>query len=104
MARNCLPIDRGGSSDNNPVRTVWIPLAMSDAVFFQATVTYAAVHLDMLNRTQNQTRTLTKKAQTISMIKERLRCNEDALSNSTVGAISMLAALDVSVHFSSVLN
>lgn len=94
MARNCLPIDRGSGSDNNPIRTVWIPLAMSDAVFFQATTTYAAVHLDMLHGTRNQTKSLTKKAQTIRMIKERLRCNESALSNSTIGAISMLAALE----------
>lgn len=94
MARNCLPIDRGATSDNNPIRTVFIPMAMSDRVFFQATTTYAAVHLDMLHQSQNQTKTLTNKAQTISMIKERLRSTEDALSNSTIGAISMLAAVE----------
>lgn len=104
MARNCLPIDRGAGNDNNPIRTVFIPLAMSDAVFFQATTTYAAVHLDMLHRSQNQTKTLTNKAQAIRMIKERLRSNENALSNSTIGAISMLAALEVSVQIFSVLN
>ena len=72
---------------------------MTDPVLFQATTTYAAAHLDMLHGRQNQARTLVRKVQTISMINEQLQCDKTALSNSNIGAIAMLASLEVSSDF-----
>ena len=72
---------------------------MTDPVLFQATTTYAAAHLDMLHRRQNQTRTLFRMVQTLSMINEQPQCDETALSNPNIGAVAMLASLEVSLGF-----
>lgn len=96
MAPGCLPLDRG--FDDNPLRTVWIALTIDNPVLFLATTYYAAAHLDMVHGRQFQAKTLTKKAQTISMINKQLSCSKSALRNSTIGAIAMLAAADVSGH------
>ena len=71
---------------------------MRDAVLFHGTMAYAAGHLDMLLERQPQPETLMKKTQAIRMIKERISCNTKALSNSTIGAIAMLASLEVRVY------
>ena len=71
---------------------------MRDAVLFHGTLAYAAGHLDMLLERQPQPGTLMKKTQAIRMIKERVSCITKASSNATIGAIAMLASLEVRVH------
>lgn len=95
MARKCFPMDRDRGTDENPLRTVWMPLIMTDPVLFRATTSFAAVHLDLLQGRRNQTMTLMKKAETISMINTKLRCPGDSTANSTIGAVAMLAAMEV---------
>lgn len=104
MIRGFLPIDRGIGIDTNPFRIGWMSLAMNDAVLFQATTNYAAVHLELLHGVQDQTKALVKKTRTIRMIKEQLRSSENTLSNSNIGAVAMLAAAEVSVHSKSDSN
>ena len=71
---------------------------MRDAVLFHGTLAYAAGHLDMILERQPRPETLMKKTQAIQMIKERVSCNTKVSSNSTIGAIAMLASLEVRVH------
>lgn len=97
MARKYIPIDRGSGIDENPLRTVWIPLIMTDPLLFQATTNYAAVHLDLLQGRFNHPKTLMKKAETISMINRKIQCPEEATTNSLIGSIAMMAAMEVVV-------
>lgn len=99
MARKCLPIDNGRATDDNPLRTIFIPLALDDPVLFQSTMNFAAVHLDTLHSRPNQVKTLIMKAKTIRMINEQLKNDKHAPSNSSIGTIVFLAAMEVSVHF-----
>ena len=94
-ARMSLPIDRGAGIDDNPLRKVWIPWILGDSVMFQATMTYAAAHMNLVHGRQNQRGMLVKKNQTMRMIKERFKNVETAMGNSTIGAIAMLAAAEV---------
>lgn len=100
MARKALPIDNGRATDDNPLRTILIPLALGDPVLFQSIMNFAAVHLDILHSRPNQVQTLMMKAKTIRMINEQLRNDEYALSDSGIGTIVFLAAMEVGVPFS----
>ena len=68
---------------------------LNDPLLFQATTTYAAARLDCLHEKQEQPRTLTKKAHTIKMVNEELRRTSNAASNSILGAVVMLANVEV---------
>ena len=93
MTRNCLPVDKG--QDTNPMRTIWIPSIIGDPVLFQATTSFAAVHLDILEGHQSRPRALAQKCETIDMVNRRLQSPEDAITDSTIGAVAMLAAMEV---------
>ena len=95
MARDYLPIDSG--KDENPLKTVWIPMIMTDPLLFQATTSFAAVHLDVLEGHQNQPKTLSKKCQTINMVNSKLQSRQEAITDSTIAAVAMLAAMEVSI-------
>lgn len=95
MARKCLPVDRGSAKDNNPLRTIWMPLIMTDPVLFQATANFAAVHLDILQGRPNQPSTLRLKTETINMINLKLRSAQEATNDSTIGAVALLAGMEV---------
>ena len=68
---------------------------MNDVLLFQATATAMAAHLDVLHGRKEQPQTIIRKAKTIKMINERLRCKETASSNTMIGAIEMLAGAEV---------
>ncbi|KAL6716056.1 hypothetical protein ACLMJK_007018 [Lecanora helva] len=93
IAKECLPIDRGPGADENPLRTSWVPTAISDPILFQATINYAAMHLDMCRGTENRVKSLGRKAQTIKMINEQLSRGHD-MNNSIIGAIAMMASAE----------
>lgn len=68
---------------------------MQDRLLFLATVNYAAVHLDALNGRYNRQTTLVHKAEIIRLIKARLESPTEAVKNTTMGAVAMLAATEV---------
>ena len=97
MTKNCLPIDPGNGQ--NPLTKVWVPYAMTDPVLFLATLNFAAVHLDLLRGTQSNHKTLVHKGETIRRINDRLQSSTETISNTTIGAVAMLAAMEVCSTF-----
>ena len=74
-------------------------MIMCDPLLFQATINFAAAHIDILQGIQHQckgTQALQMKAKTIKMINEQLNSSDTAVSNSSIGAVAMLAAAEVS--------
>lgn len=53
------------------------------------------MHLDLLHGRIHHIDTLKKKAKTISMINERLDSAEEATANATIGAVGIVAAMEV---------
>ena len=68
---------------------------MQDRLLSLATVNTAAVHLDAFNGTYNRPTTLVHKAETIRLIIARLESPTEAVKNTTMGAVAMLAATEV---------
>ena len=68
---------------------------MQDRLLFLATVNYAAVQRDALNGRYNCQTTLVRKAETIRLIKARLESPTEAVKDTTLGAVAMLAATEV---------
>ena len=94
MARNCMPWDPGNGQ--NPLTKIWVPYALTDPVLFLATLNFAAVHLDILYGRYSSPITLFHKGETIRQINARLQDPSKALTNTTIGAVAMLAAMEVS--------
>ena len=68
---------------------------MQDPLLFLATLNFAAVHQDALYGIHNRRTTLVHKAETIRLIKARLESPTEAVENTTMGAVAMLAATEV---------
>lgn len=68
---------------------------MSDPILFLATLNFAAVHLDFVRGQCSNPRTLIHKVETIRLINARLQDPIEALTNTTIGAIIMLAGVEV---------
>lgn len=95
MARKIPSIYGSKGIDVNPIREVWIPFILTDPVLFQATINFAAVHLDNLYGRPNHIAAATRKVLTMRMINKQLN-SEAAISNSTIGAVGMLVGIAVS--------
>ena len=67
---------------------------MQDRLLLLATLNYAAIHYDILSGTYNRQKTLVDKAETIRLIKARLESPTEALKNTTMGAVAMLATTE----------
>ena len=93
MALSCLPIDQHKSQ--NPITKMWLSYALQDSTLFQATLNFAEVHLDVVSGNYNSRRAIVYKDQSIKAVNAKLRDNEHALSNETIGAVAMLAAIEV---------
>ena len=98
VTRECVPLDRGLEADENPLRASWIPLAIADPLLFQATTTYAALHRGLLCGVQGHVESLARKARTIEMIIEQLHEADQRITDSTIGAIAMMASIEVSIY------
>lgn len=72
----------------------WIPYALQDPAPFLATLSFAAVHLEVSSKNLTRARILSYKMETIKVVNMKLQSSEDALSNSTIGAVAMLTALE----------
>ena len=93
MAINCLPVDQG--QGQNPLTKLWLPYALQDSTLFLATLAFAAAHLEVLGGNYKSPRTLLHKGNSIKAINAKLADQEHALSNETIGAVAMLAAVEV---------
>ena len=93
MALNCLPVDQ--PKGQNPLTKTWLPYAMQDSTLFLATLTFAAAHLEILSGNYKSPRTLLHKSHSIIAVNAKLGDREHALSNETIGAVAMLAAMEV---------
>ena len=93
MALNCLPIDQ--HKGQNPFTKTWLPYALQDSTLFQATLNFAQVHLDVMAGKYNSQRAIFHKGQSIRAVNAKLMDVEHALSNETIGAVAMLAAIEV---------
>ena len=74
---------------------MWIPLTLSDSLLFQASINFAAVHRDALLSHQDQSKSLMRKARTIDMVNSRLRRPDAAVADACLGAVCLLAAIEV---------
>ena len=93
MAHNCIPVDQ--HKGQNPLTKIWLPYALQDSTLFQATLSFAEVHLDVLAGNYNSQRAIIHKGHSIRAVNAKLRDSEHALSNETIGAVAMLAASEV---------
>ena len=78
----------------HPLIDIWMPYAVADPVLFLATLTMAASHLDVVHGRRKNPRTLAQKGEVIRLVNLRLNSAE-AVSDSTIGAVLMLASLEV---------
>ena len=95
LGKVCLPIV--SSEHEDPLRTDWMPEIMTDPLLSQAITNYAAVHLDVLRGYQHQPETLGRKGQTMRMVNYRLESPDDAIKDSTICAVILLVAMEVSM-------
>lgn len=93
MAINCLPVDHG--IGENPLTKIWLPYALQDSTLFLATLTFAVAHLEILSGNYKSPTTLLNKGKVIKAVNAKLRDRENALSNEAIGAVAMLAAMEV---------
>lgn len=100
MANNLLPIKGSFRKGSNPVVRIWVTYAMQDSTPFLATLSFAAVHLDVATRRYTSPRALSYKILVIQMVNVRLGSSGNVISDTTIGAVAMLTALEVSIHVS----
>lgn len=93
MALNCLPVDQ--FRGQNPLTERWLPYAMQDSTLFLATLTFAELHLEVLSRNYKSRSFLLHKGDSIKAVNGKLGDREHALSNEAIGAVAMLAAMEV---------
>lgn len=93
MALNCQPINEHKSQ--NPLTKLWLAYALQDTTLFLATLTFAEVHLDIILGKYKSQRALLHKCDSIKAVNARLGDLEYALSDETIGAVAMLAAIEV---------
>ena len=75
---------------------VWLPCALQDPVLFISTMAFAAVYLESVGIYRRSSKSLSYKSQTIKAINANLQSPGKAVSDSTIGAVTMLMAMQVS--------
>ena len=96
MALDYLPGPVPNNEAPGSLAILWLSYALQDETLFLATLNFASVHLDILARRPISSRALAYKSDVIKTVNNRLASSEEALSNSTIGAVAMLAAVEVS--------
>ena len=94
MALHCIPVDQ--RRGQNAVTKIWLPYALQDVTLFLATLTFAEVLLDIMSGNYRSEKSLLRKTDLIKAVNIKLRDREHVLSNETIGAVAMLAAMEVS--------
>ncbi len=93
VAFNCLPVDQ--RKGQIPLTKTWLPYALQDPTLFLATLTFAEVHLEILSGNYKGHKALLHKCDSIKAVNAKLGDREHALSDETIGAVAMLAAMEV---------
>ena len=88
MAVDCLPLDS--------ILKKWLRFASDDRALILATLGFSSAHVDMLNGRPMSPQTLWYKQDMIGTINEKLQSSKEAVSNSNIGAVVMLASMEVS--------
>ena len=68
---------------------------MQDPTLFLATLTFAELHLEILSGNNKSRTFLLHKGDSIKAVNGKLGDREHALSNEAIGAVAMLAAMEV---------
>lgn len=102
LARQWLPLEAGRSQ--HPLTNIWMPHAVTDPLLFLATLNYAAAHLDAVHGRQSNPRTIAQKGQIIRLINMRLQDSAETVSNTTIGAVAMFAAMEVCDPYSDIFS
>ena len=74
---------------------VWLPCALQDPMLFISTMAFATVYLESVGTYRRSSKSLSYKSQTIRAINANLQSPEKAVSDSTIGAVTMLMAMQV---------
>lgn len=88
MAFNCV-------AEVDPITKKWLQFALHDRSLLLATLGFAATHLDILSRRRISPQALWHKQETIRTINRKLQTPGEAVSNSNIGAVAMLAFMEV---------
>ena len=94
IAPALLPIDNG--LGQNPLRIVFAREALADAALGQAVLFLASVHMDKLERKNNNIETIRNRGEAIRLVNQKLNSPQHGLADTTIGAVGALAATEVS--------
>ena len=72
-----------------------MPHAVADPLLFLATFNYVAAHLDFIFGRQSNPSTLAQKVEIIRLVNSRLQDSIESVSDTTIGAVAMLVAIEV---------
>ncbi|KAF6226959.1 hypothetical protein HO133_008400 [Letharia lupina] len=92
-ALNFRPVETGRGQHALTKR--WMPHAVADPLLFLATLNFAAAHLDNIHGRPSSPRTIAQKIETVRLIYSRLQGSVDSVSATTIGAVALLAAMEI---------
>lgn len=84
-----LPTATG--QENCPFRTIFVRQALTDECLFNAVLFLAAFHIDSLCGQTASQATLLYRGETMRLLNAKLRSPEQAISDSTIGAVALLS-------------
>jgi hypothetical protein len=94
-----VPLLGSGKKDYDPTKRFWLPLIISDDVFFHAMLTVAASHRSRLLAAAPSSNTsilaLAHKTETCRLMNERFQRRERFVSNAAISAVLYLIAAEV---------
>ena len=102
MVNLWLPCDSGTSFDGGNIRTGWLSTVINNAVLFKATLTYASEHLRLISGSHCPIAASSRRMLTIRGINDQIDDPEMTTSDSTIGAVAMLAAAEVSMSLNTI--
>ena len=79
-----------------PITKTWLRYALQDRSILLSTLAHASAHLDILRRQSLSPYTLWHKQEAIKAINAKLHAPDEAVSNASIGAVMMLAFMEVS--------
>ncbi|KFZ09186.1 hypothetical protein V501_05677 [Pseudogymnoascus sp. VKM F-4519 (FW-2642)] len=79
----------------NPLKMVFAREAIADQALFHATLFFAAAHFDILHGQSSSSDTLMHRGKAIHLINMNLSSSADRLSDSTIGAVTLMAIYEI---------
>jgi len=98
VALNICPIlhPLGNDLNQNPIYISLCCNALTDPLLLTSVLHHSSVHLDLKSQQTTSSRTLRYKGEFLRVLKTRLNSVTDASDDSTIGAVSLMAATGVS--------